>query len=298
MPGQNFDLFVFKERSIYKVIADPTQSVSLWSIKLVNNRTGCVAERTVQQVGADIYFLAREGVRSIQSIQAGTETDISLPISRNVNDMIGRINQAAVSKCCAAYWRNRYFLSVPIDSATTPDTVLVYHLRAGSWCGFWSGWEPRAFAVSAFDGELKLNIGDQRGKMFTWDDTIAEASTTEDDYKDGGVAYESYIKTKAYNYGETWGDKIGYSAQFEIGNIHATTVPANFYYYPDLSTSAESLETSVTLPASTPLIQKGYNLLPKGRFNQIQFKAQADSGRLALKSIQTSAFGQPIMPEK
>ena len=86
MPAQNFDLYVFKERSIYKVTADPTLEASQWSIKLINNRTGCVADGTVQQVGADIMFLSRDGVRSLQSIQAGTETDISMPISRNIND--------------------------------------------------------------------------------------------------------------------------------------------------------------------------------------------------------------------
>lgn len=298
MPAQNFELFVFKERSIYKVIANPTQSVSSWEIKLVNNRTGCVADKTVQQVGADIFFLARDGVRSIQSIQAGTETDVSLPVSRDINDIIGRINQEAVSKCCAVYWRNRYFLAVPLDDATTPDATLVHHLLTGSWCGTWTGWEPRDFVVSAFDGELKMNIGDQSGKILTWDDTTPEATTTADDYKDGPTAYESYIKTRAYTFGETWGDKIGYSAQFNLGNIHSTAVTGNFYYYTDLSASSNTLAASVSLTASTNLIRKGYNLLSKGRFNQIQFKAQADEGRLALHSVQGSAFGQAINPQK
>jgi len=151
--------------------------------------------------------------------------------------------------------------------------------------------------VTAFGGALRMNWGDQQGFMFTWADAAVEASTTAVDYEDNGVIYESYIITRAYRYGETWGDKIGYSAQFNLENNHATTVPTNFYYYTDLSDTPQTLETSVTLPASTSLIRKGYNLLSKGRFNQIQFKAQADSGRLALHSIQTSAFGQPINPE-
>jgi hypothetical protein len=297
MPGQNFDLYVFKERSIYKVNADPTLKASQWSIKLVNNRTGCVADGTVQQVGADIMFLSRDGVRSLQSIQAGTETDVSLPISRNINDYIGRINQAAVSTCTAVYWRNRYMLSVPLDSATTPDTVLVFNLLASAWCGHWSGWEARAFVISAFGGELKLNIGTQNGEQYTWDDSTPEDATTIADYRDGESTYESYIQTRAYTFGETWGDKIGYSTQFNFGNIHADAITGDINYYKDLSSSGTALEASLSLPADTNLIRKGFNMVSKGRFNQLQFKVKADGGRLALHSVQSSAFGQPITPE-
>ena len=298
MPAQNFDLIVFKERSIYKITADPTQEVSQWSIKLVNNRTGCVADGTVQQVGADIMFLSRDGVRSLQSIQAGTETDISLPISRNINDYIGRINQSAVSKCTATYWRNRYMLSVPLDSATTPDTVLTYNLLAGAWCGFWTGWEARGFAISAFSGKLALNIGTQNGELYTWDDTTPESSTTIADFKDGNSTYESYITTRAYTYGETWGDKIGYSSQFNFGNLHTDAVEGEINYYKDLSSTGSALDSSLSLAGDTNLIRKGYNMIAKGRFDQMQFKVAADGGRLALQSIQTSAFGQPIDPQR
>ena len=257
MPAQNFDLYVFKERSIYKITADPTLKVSEWPIKLINNRTGCVGDATVQQVGADIMFLSRDGVRSLKSIQAGTETDISMPISRNINDYIGRINQAAVDTCSAAYWRNRYFLSVPLDSATSPDTVLVYNLLANAWCGFWTGWEARGFAISAFSGRLRLNIASQTGEMFTWDDTTPEASTTTSDYKDGTSTYESYIKTRAYTYGETWGDKIGYSTQFDFGNLHAEAVTGDMEYYKDLSASGTTLEASLSIPADNQPFPQG-----------------------------------------
>ncbi len=298
MPWQDFNLLVFKERSIWMVVADPTKSVSAWDIKLVNNRVGCIAERTVQQVGADVYFLARDGLRSVQTIQAGTQTDISLPISSPINDYIGRINQAKVGLCSGIYWRNRYMLAVPLDSATTPNTVLVFHLLTKSWAGHWDGWEPRQFVISAFDGELKLNIATQQGEFYTWDDTKPDSETTSADFKDGPTGYESYIITRAYRFGETWGDKIGYSAQFNLENIHSEAITSNFYYYKDLSSTATALASSVSLTASTNLIRKGYNLTSKGRFNQIQFKIQADSGRLSLHSVESSAFGQAIMPQR
>jgi len=297
MPWQDNNLLIFKERSIYMVDADPEKEPFEWAITLINNRTGCVSDKTVQQVGADVFFLTRLGVQSIQSIQAGTRTDVSTPISTPIEDYMGRINQDALDTCCATFWKNRYFLSVPLDDATTPDHVFVFNKQADGWCGLWTGWEPRVFVVTAFGGQLRLNWGDQQGWFFTWADATVESATTAVDYEDNGVIYESYIITRAYRYGEIWGDKIGYSVQFNLENNHTTTVPSNFYYYKDLSDTPQTLEASVNLPASTNLIRKGYNLLSKGRFNQLQFKVQADSGRLALHSVQSSAFGQPIKPE-
>ena len=152
--------------------------------------------------------------------------------------------------------------------------------------------------ITAFGGKLRLNFGDERGTFYTWDDFTPDDDTTEADYRDGTTVYESYVKSRAYRYGETWGDKIGYSVQFNLENIHSTTITSNLDYYIDLSGTAQTLASSVTLAADESLIRKGYNLLSKGRFNQIQFKAQADSGRISLHSIETSAFGQPIRPER
>ena len=298
MPWFDFSLLVFKERSVWLINADPALAVADWEVKLVNGRVGCVASRSVQQVGADVLFLARDGVRSIKMIEAGAQTDVSQPISTPVNDLIGRINQANIGKCTAVYWRNRYLLAVPLDDSTTQNRVLCYHLLAGAWTGHWSGWEPTVWVVTAFDGKLRLNFGNQDGRLLTWDDFTPEEDTTSETYTDVGVGYESYIKSRAYTYGETWGDKVGYSTQFNLENSHSTEITSNFYYYTDLSSTEQTLESSVTLTADTGLIRKGYNLIPKGRFNQIQFKVQADSGKLSLHSIQSSAFGQPLNPQR
>jgi hypothetical protein len=298
LPWFDFNLLVFKERSIWVVNANPAQDVADWTIRLINNRVGCVAARTVQQVGSDVLFLSRDGVRSVKTIESGAQTDISQPISSGINDVIGRINQSEIGKSSAVYWRNRYLLAVPLDSASNPDHVLCYHLLATSWTGTWTGWQPRDWVITAFGGKLRLNFADQSGKLFTWDDFTAEGSTTVENYKDGGTEYESYVKSRAYRFQETWGDKVGHSVQFDFENIHSTAQSADLTLYKDLSSSGVSLATDTSISANTGLVRKGFNILSQGRFNQLQFKAQVDSGRLALHSIQASAFGQPIKAER
>lgn len=153
--------------------------------------------------------MSRDGVRSVKTIESGAQTDISQPISSAVNDVIGRINQSEIGKCCAVYWRNRYLLAVPLDSDTNPSVVLCFHLLSNAWVGSWTGWQPRDWVITAFAGKLRLNFADQSGRLYTWDDYTAEDNTTADTYKDGGSDYESYIKTRAYRFGETWGTRLG-----------------------------------------------------------------------------------------
>ena len=290
----DFNLLVFKERSIWVVNANPAQSVAEWQIRLINNRVGCVAARTVQQVGSDVLFMSRDGVRSVKTIESGAQTDISQPLSSPINDLVGQINQSAISKCAAVYWRNRYLIAVPLGSATEPDHVLCYHLLASSWTGFWTGWQPRDWVITAFGGKLRLNFGDQSGKLFTWDDFTAENSTTLTNYQDGGTDYESYIKTRAYRFGETWGDKISHSVQFNLENIHSTDISADLDYYKDLSSTESELASNVTIAANSNLVRKGYNLIPKGRFNQMQFKVKADSDALQFTRYKRAHLGNQL----
>ena len=127
VPWFGFQVLVFKERSVWSVDADPSLEVADWEIKLVNNRVGCVAHQTVQQVGPDVMFLSRDGVRSLSTIEAGAQTSISSPLSAPINDYIERINRTHVAKSCAVYYRNRYMISVPLDSDTYPMTSLVFN---------------------------------------------------------------------------------------------------------------------------------------------------------------------------
>ena len=43
---------------------------------------------------------------------------------------------------------------------------------------------------------------------------------------------------------------------------------------------------------------KGFNMLSKGKFEDIQYVIATDSGRLSLHSVETSAFPETINPER
>jgi hypothetical protein len=322
LPWFGFKLLVFKERSVWSVDANPAQEVGDWDIKLINNRTGCVAHQTAQQVGSDVLFLSRDGVRSLSTIEAGSQTDVSSPLSAPINDFIERINRDYTSKACAVFYRNRYMLSVALDSDTYPKTVLVYNAEQKSWSGFWSGWEPRSFAVTAFGGKIRLQFGDNGGKLYTWLDYVAESDATESYYKDQTADYETKIFSRGYNFKEIYADKLGYQVEFDVDNQFSNDQLLNFFYVKGMAGDSNGilletgdamltedekllqtqvlgvLERDVPVPARDAHFVKAYNMLSRGKFKEMQYMVAAESGKLSLHAIKTSAFVDTINPQR
>ena len=322
LPWFGFKLLVFKERSVWSVDANPAQAVADWEIKLINNRTGCIAHQTAQQVGPDVLFLSRNGVISLSTIEAGAQTDISSPISAPINDYIERINKTHIGKACAGYYRNRYMLSVPLDSSTTPDTTLVFNAEQRSWSGFWVGWEPRSFAVTAFSGKIRMQFGDNCGKLYTWLDYVDENVATESEYKDQTTNYETKLLSRAYNYKEIYADKLGYQVEFDVDNRFGNDQLVSFFYVNQMEGLANhillesgdallaedgkflqtevvgTLERDVAIPPRNTHFTKAYNMLSRGKFKEVQYMAVTSSGKLSLHAIKSSAFPDTINPQR
>lgn len=321
-PWHGFRLLVFKERSVWVIDANPSMEVADWEVKLISNRVGCVAHKSVQQVGSDVFFLSREGVQSLSTIESGAQTGISLPISAPVHDEIESINKDFHSRCSATYYRNRYFLSYPTTTSTV-DSTLVFNTLVKAWSGKWDGWKPRAYTTTAFGGKIRMMFGDEDGKLFTWLDYIDDDEANESYYLDQGVLYASQVATRSYNFGEKYGDKFGYQVEFDLDNPFLENQLVNFSHLVNLAplssclisedsfgtlltelgdcASSEFIEpffSATTIPSTTGLFRKSFNLQSKGRFSEIQFVVRAESGRLSLHSVKASAFADTIRPER
>jgi hypothetical protein len=320
-PWYGFKLLVFKERSVWVIEANPSSSVTDWTVELISSRTGCVAHKTVQQVGNDVFFLSREGVQSLATIENGAQTGISIPISAPVQDVIDLINPSLYSLCSAVYYRNRYLISFPTTGQNV-DTTLVFNTILKAWSGTWEGWKPRAYGVTAFGGEIRLSFGDEDGKLFTWLDTTTNGNITESSFLDQGVSYRSVVSTKSYDFGDKYSDKFGYQVLFSFDNLFNNAQVISLDYVLNLSPAfdcladeggldailtelgdclsqqyAAPLSDDISIPASTNLFRKSINLQSTGRFCDIQFVLGSESGRLSFQSVKSSAFADTIRPE-
>lgn len=300
------NLLVFKEKSIYAI--DTTAGVgSTATTQKVHGSIGCVSHRTIKQIGSseinnDVFFLAKDGVRSVQTtVQDGQIGSNSNAISYPINDWISRINWDFGDTCNAIYWNNRYMLAVPLDSAETPNYVLVYHTINKSWSGYWTGWVPTIFCISSFSDDNRLNFGQSNGKVLQWKDYVPATAEVDTDYFDDGVAIVTNLLSRGFSFSEIFNQKIGNFVECKFNNSRANV---DITAYLD-SAGGTSIATGVssanslgwtfpitfpwTLPANGTKRDKE-DLLQFGDFRYIQIAVSATSGKVSLRSINIGGF--------
>lgn len=295
------NFLVFKERSVWAV--DTTLGVgSTATLQCLHNNIGCVSQDSICQIGSseigqDVFFMAKDGVRSLTTtIQNGQSGIQDAPLSYDINDWIQRINWSAQTNITSYYWNNRYFLSLPIDSATTPNYTFVFHTVNKSWSGYWTGWTPTAYAQSAFTGDLRLNFGQSDGKVRQWRDYVATNIEDEIDYQDDDVDYITYFKSKAYLFQSLAAYKRGFGFEVEFYNSRADvdigfSLDASSTY--NILTGFNSDTGSgvilpflipITFPLSGIARARG-DLMQLGEFRELQCIVQSQAGKMAMKKV-------------
>ena len=311
----NFILLVFKTRSIHMVTTNPAEaSGSSWRIDKIDDSVGCVSHRTIAQAGADVIFLARDGVRTIRTILSGAQSSVSEPISSPIGDFIERVNWGYAHTSCAKVWNNRYILSVPMDSSTTTNYTFVFNLITKSWSGYWTGWTPMIYGVSTFSDFPKMVFGDSTGKVLTWLDHIPDGSVVPSTYQDDGDDYESMLLSRGHVFGDYLSPKLGNHADIELASSNVGCNCAEIFVSLDeaagikdkllasmVNTQADLVELPVDLPFDLPTLgafQRAFNLTTLGEFSEAQFRVKAASGRLTVRSIKASAYINTMALEK
>jgi len=124
-------LIVFNRNSLHTV--QNTTSLEAASVRLLTNEVGCVARKSIVQVGNQVIFLSDNGVYGTQFLDEynlrGTET----PLSEPINETIKQINKEAWSNSVAVYFDNRYYLAVPVNGSTSNNAILVFNFLNKQW---------------------------------------------------------------------------------------------------------------------------------------------------------------------
>lgn len=159
-------VIVFKETSIYSV----SNLVGSWGtnavLDQVTSEFGLVGPRSVANVGKDLWFLSQRGVVSLSQTEQNKLHGISEPNSSPIQPVIDRIDMGvAKATACAAYWQNKYYLSVPLDGSQQNNAVLVYDFLNKAWAGYDEGEaiKIKYFFVADFQGTESLFYVDYSG---------------------------------------------------------------------------------------------------------------------------------------
>lgn len=303
VPYKDFRLAVLKDHSIYIVNADPAQSdISNWAIQQVSDKVGCVAEKSAVNVGDDIFFLSRDGVRSVATAFQQEQLATSEPLSYPIHDIIERINWEFADRSVGAFWKGKYILGVPLDSATVPDYCIVFNTNTRQWAGFWTGFSPLAFTVSELPGERKKLLVAIRetstDSIQQLRDYLDEDSATDDDYMDktdgtNTSLIDYQLITRAFTFGERLNPKnvdyvelefLGSKAYVDVRLIGDDSDETLFSNGEGVFTGAGYL----TLPFDLPADLVGAGVIRK---------QLSTTGKLCAREIKVKVSPTPVVPE-
>lgn len=157
-PFTDDNAVAFNRNSIH-LISGLSGSLSDITIKEITREAGLVARNSVVTIGNKIFFLSDNGVYATEFGDLYNLRGAGLPLSDPINPIIKRINSSYAHLATAIFHDNRYWLAVPLDSATVNNHILVYNVLNGGWESLDSvnsnGWDVSKF-ISGGDGINKL----------------------------------------------------------------------------------------------------------------------------------------------
>jgi len=104
---------------------------------LITGEYGCKAPDSFAMCGSDVWFLAdRRGVVSIQQTDFDKIKALDVPISRDIQPLIDRINWRLAHLSFAAYHDNKYYLAVPLDSGEEVRAEITDHITGIQYDSF------------------------------------------------------------------------------------------------------------------------------------------------------------------
>ena len=304
-------IIVFKKRRVFQVdIPNDATTAADWVVSIISNNTGCVASGTAVQVSSDILFLSDNGIRSLVRSVADDFSSVGVPISEIVKDVIQSINTDSIRISTAIYYDNRYFLAVPTGSSNVNDTLIVYNTVLGAFEGTWS---PRIM-------QFTLTNFNQAGTwaMFKKVNGIIEqyagykspSGTVSSDYLDAGTSYDSYIRTKDFNFGDTFAAKYG--SHFEVIFDDSYSNSANIFIQRDSDTGDVSVQSGLNiassvltldfvLPAVLPTSVKkriASDLRKYEKWRLLNIKISSTANKMAIRQIVAAANPDTIEIQK
>ena len=91
-------------------------------INVISTEVGCVARRSVVQIGNQIVFLSDNGVYALDFQDLYNLRGNDMPISEPITGSINKINKDYWQNSFAVYFDNRYFLAVPSADSITQNS--------------------------------------------------------------------------------------------------------------------------------------------------------------------------------
>ena len=200
------NLLVFNRNSIH-LVRGISGSVADTAVQMITSEVGCVARKSILQVGNQVLFLSDNGVYAAAFGDLYNLRGAGVPLSEPISAIIRRINKDYASKAVAAYFDNRYYLAVPLDDSTTNNAVLIYNFLNDGWESLdstsESGWQIDNFIVAENSGLASLYTISPNGSIHIVDhrEDGNDRLSLFSDVEPAIYSIASSVTTRQYTYG-------------------------------------------------------------------------------------------------
>jgi hypothetical protein len=201
-------------------------------------------------------------------------------------------------------------LAVPTGSNDYNDTLIVYNTALGAFEGTWSP-QVMQFTLTNYNNEGSRAVFKKiNGVIQKYAGYKTPAGTTFEDYKDGGVEYESYVRTKDFNFGDPFSLKYGSHFEVIFDNSFSTdtsvfiqrdTDVGDVVVQPNIDISSNTLVLPFALPAVLPTTVKkklASDLRKYEKWRLLNIKISSTGNRLAVRQIVAAANPDTIEIQK
>lgn len=192
---------IYKERAIRRMAGvNPFGSeVDPIQIQPMIDEFGCVAPRTIVQVGIEQYFLSEDGLRKLKPIFSYGDIDPQQP-SYPIQDLVDAINYtpSVVAGACAMYHKptKQIWLSVPTNASTTNNQLLIHDVITGANHPRMIG-DTTASVIALFN--RKVYHGDYAGQIYkNGDDYGYHGANITAQWESKWIAHDGLGRVKDY----------------------------------------------------------------------------------------------------
>ena len=265
-PFSEDNVVVFNRNTIHLIrgVSQPLKDVA---VQEVTREVGCIARKTVVQVGNQIFFLSDNGVYSVNFEDLYNLRGASIPMSEAINPLIQRINPLYITNCVATYHDNRYYIAVPLDTSTENNAIFIYNFLNQGWESLdiieQNGWNVREFIRAGAGGLNSLYVVNKDGGIHILDYREDDKDVVNLQIGGTATAYPIYseLKTRQYTGGTMDRKRFNsFELQAQSSDSNVSDIAITFSAQnPDSEELLDSFATMLgeTLPVSEDASARG-----------------------------------------
>lgn len=202
------EMIIYKGDSVFALDMTGATPLTDWTLQPINEDIGCLAGRTVQDIGNDHIFLDDEGFVRLLSRTAFDKLQTSI-ISTPVQDILDTINIDAITKATSEFVDGKYYLAFPTGTNTENNMVLMWDSVAARLSGKpeagWTAFKSDDWNVGDF---TSFEFGDNKLSVVVSDNRAITQCYQHTGNTDNGGIIEMEIAGPQHDLGQRGTDKI------------------------------------------------------------------------------------------